>query len=109
MRADVEIAAHLSDERARNRLLPGGEAAQKRVIRNHVDRARNPVRLLMNMRDGVARQDLRTHATGHLDSSGKIGGCFNQRERMQLATKRNPLLQLPDLLAIELPNELRLP
>ena len=92
---EVEIANHVHDDLAVDRLTPEREPAEQRVVADHVDRARDSPRVLVNRHDRLAREQPRRLATCRPDAAGDVGGRLRQVERGNLAPERDALLQLP--------------
>src|SRR5262249_59230031 len=72
------------------------------------DRARQAARILVNQRHRLAGEDVRRIAACGADARGDVGGGVGQVERFQLASERDPLLQLPQTWLLQTIGELRL-
>ena len=93
---------------AASRLTARGKAAQQRVVAKHADRARYAARALMNQCDRFSREQPRRVAAGRPDPRRHERRGFGQRQRRNYASKRDPLLQLPQPRLVQAARQLRL-
>ena len=92
--ANVEIATDVGDRLAGHWPLARAKAGEQGVVGDDVDRARNSRRAFVNQCYSLPGKHLRRHSADTPDPAGNVRRCFLQRQRLQLAPERDPLLQL---------------
>src|SRR5262249_37760375 len=71
------------------------ETRGQRVVADDADDAREAVRVLVDERHGLAREDGRRVAARGAEARRNVGCRVGQFERLQLAAEREPLPDLP--------------
>src|SRR6185436_13387980 len=104
----VQVPAHLGNQRLVNAPAPQRHTAHEGVVADHVDRARYTAGQLVDERHGLQREHLRRHPACSTDAAGDIRRCVTQFERQEITSERDPLLQLPKVGVLQPVGQLRL-
>src|SRR5437867_876198 len=71
--------------------------AHEGIVTDHVDRSRNSAGVLVNEYDGLAMKDAVSHTASCRHSARNIVSRTLQVKRLEVASKRHALLQLPQV------------